>query len=506
MEKDKFISKFNIKDYNNQLEKILSKKTFSEDTKNLLLSMLYKVENAYDDYNLVTQDAKTKREILEEILEIIEKDCDKIDVIKEQKSSSNIKEKKIITYLNARKMLYEIYQIKTLKFKILEQYNIIKNSLELTLNQGYSIASNEIIRDFDGWTWNIEVQEIENLKANLVYQTLKILVGHQFLDEWQKSKDDDDYIINLQDKLKEKYEDELAKELFKVINQIALLNSIEADNSEKDILLNKQEILQTEYDKLVNKKKYLEELGTKKKQIVKEIKKIDQIICSDRILKEEFISRNEKLDMDHRIFSLSDFVDLLEEDRSNLIEKLNMFSKMMEPLIFIKTKTEVENKLQLIKELDLQNLNQKIYNTKVKELVQLVFKAIKIQIDNAVEKEDIKKIIYKIRYYTSIYVDKNKQIKDIVNTDNIQKEAVTKACKQRYITIFSPDIKENYKIIKNIFQTDIIELEKIYFKFTPQVDGIDLTMYDEESTYKIVKYKEIKELNVKFNKKIKVFI
>ena len=50
MEKEKLISKLNIKDYNNQLEKILSKKTFTEDTKNLLLSMLYKIENAYEDY------------------------------------------------------------------------------------------------------------------------------------------------------------------------------------------------------------------------------------------------------------------------------------------------------------------------------------------------------------------------------------------------------------------------------------------------------------------------
>ena len=62
MEKEKFISKFNIKDYNNQLEKILTKKNFSENTKNLLLTMLYKIENAYNDYNKVTVYTKTKRE------------------------------------------------------------------------------------------------------------------------------------------------------------------------------------------------------------------------------------------------------------------------------------------------------------------------------------------------------------------------------------------------------------------------------------------------------------
>ena len=105
MEKEKFILKLNIKDYNNQLEKILSKKTFSEDTKNLLLSMLYQVENSYADYNLANGDTKTKKEILEEILKIIEQDCEKIEIVKTKESKSILEENKIITYLNARKRL-----------------------------------------------------------------------------------------------------------------------------------------------------------------------------------------------------------------------------------------------------------------------------------------------------------------------------------------------------------------------------------------------------------------
>ena len=244
MEKEKFISKLNIKDYNNQLEKILSKKNFSESTKNLLLSMLYKIENAYDDYSLVNGDTKTKNETLEEILEIIEKDCDTIEIIKANRSKSIPEQKKIITYLNARKMLYEIYQIKQEKFKIPEGYNIIKKALEYSLNQGYSIASSEVIRDFDGWSWNIVVEDIENLYSNLIYQTLKILVGHEFLDKWQKNKDQD-YIINLTDTLEQKYKSKLAEQLFKVINQIAILNIIKDDEKEKERLIQIEENLQT---------------------------------------------------------------------------------------------------------------------------------------------------------------------------------------------------------------------------------------------------------------------
>ena len=66
MEKNKILSKFNIdiKDYNNELEKILESKLFSYDVKNLLLSMLYKIENAYKDYETVKVEVPSKREYI----------------------------------------------------------------------------------------------------------------------------------------------------------------------------------------------------------------------------------------------------------------------------------------------------------------------------------------------------------------------------------------------------------------------------------------------------------
>ena len=505
MEKEKFISKLNIKDYNNQLEKILSKKTFSEDTKNLLLSMLYKIENAYDDYNRVNGDTKTKREILEEILEIIEKDCDTIEIIKEKNSKSILEEKKIVTYLNAREMLYEIYQIKQNRFEVPDEYEIIKPALEETLNKGYSIFSNEVIRDFDGWSWHITVEEIENLTINLLYQTIKILVGHEFLDSWQNSKDVD-YITKLIDILEQKYKTDLAGKLFKTIAQLSILSFIQNNEKERKRLIKIQEELQKEFNELDDKTAYITSLGKKKKKIVEEISKIDKTINNDRKLKNEFIARNELLDMNHRIFSLSDFVEVLEKEREDLIKKLNTYSKKMEPLNFIKTKTEIETKLTLIKEIDLLKRDKKIYNQKVKELLGLVYEAIRIQINNIEEKETLINLIYKMRYYSLIYVTENEQVYNIVDVNPFQKLVITKACKLKIITIFSKNIKENYEIIKSILQTDIIELEKIYFKFIQKENKIILEIYDEDNIYKTLEFSTIEELNVKLNKKIKVFI
>ena len=210
--------------------------------------------------------------------------------------------------------------------------------------------------------------------------------------------------------------------------------------------------------------------------------------------------------MNHRIFSLSDLSEILENERKELIDNLNKCSKKMEPLNFIKTKTEIENKLVLLKELELEKQNKEILSTKVNELLNLVCKAIKIQIDNAEEKEEIIRLVYVIRYFGLIYISEKEQVKDKIDINLIQKLIITKACKQRIITIFSKNIKENYTIIKNILQTDIIELEKMYLRFNTKTNKTILEIYDEENMYNTLEIPNIEEPNVKQNKKIKVFI
>ena len=84
MDKNKILAKFNIdiNDYNNKLEKILENKLYSYDVKNLLLSMLYKIENAYKDYQNVKIGVPSKKDYIENILEIIKEKALKIFIVK----------------------------------------------------------------------------------------------------------------------------------------------------------------------------------------------------------------------------------------------------------------------------------------------------------------------------------------------------------------------------------------------------------------------------------------
>ena len=100
MEKNKILSKLNIniKDYNNELEKILENKLFSYDVKNLLLSMLYKIENAYKDYETVKVEVPSKKDYIENLLRIIKEKCLKIFLVKTGTKEAERLEKNNATY------------------------------------------------------------------------------------------------------------------------------------------------------------------------------------------------------------------------------------------------------------------------------------------------------------------------------------------------------------------------------------------------------------------------
>ena len=65
---DKFLEKIVKKDYNNELEKVLEKKNFDENTKSMLLNILYKIETAYKDYERVKPDIEEKEEFIQSII------------------------------------------------------------------------------------------------------------------------------------------------------------------------------------------------------------------------------------------------------------------------------------------------------------------------------------------------------------------------------------------------------------------------------------------------------
>ena len=205
--KENFLGNFERKNYNNKLEQVLSNKDFSEDVKNSLLSIFYKIENGYLDYATVKRETFEKKEYIEELIRIINNECDKIEFTKNKNQQKiDRKEKKIVTLPIETNILNSIAKIQKRNVVIRYLDKTIEESFSFLLNTGNNINIIEPLRDFNGFSWNIIVKEIENVKCNLIYQNIIYLVGNKFVYKWVNNYDPlVDYFELFQSKLQEKY-------------------------------------------------------------------------------------------------------------------------------------------------------------------------------------------------------------------------------------------------------------------------------------------------------------
>ena len=503
MEKERLMQKLKIKDYNKELEEILLNKTFSKNTKNLLSSMLYKIENSYEDYKKTKVQVISKKEFLEELIEIIRKDCKEIEITKPnaeenpipegKKSIAIKKEQKIITYQNELALLQAIYDLNTNKFKEENNGELKEKAVFTILNEGEKTSKSEIIRDFDGWSWNIMTGEIENYIPNIIYQSLIYLIGY---DKLNKNIE----IQNLETILKEQYKTSLAEKMLKTIIQLSIINYIKKNPDENKELKNIEEQLQKSLLLMEDKKTYIEEITNQKRNYIKEIENIDKYINDDLKLKKEYIKQNEKLPQDQRVFSLSDFSEKTEIRRNFIEEEIKNLTEKLKPKNFVKEKAKIEKEINFIKELGVENEKGAI-----KEFIDLVLKALNTQIEKMETKKEVVDKIYILRYLKLLNIDNKTTVGNLSEKqfEKIGKNLITTGCNLKAINIFSQDVEENYKIYKNIFNTKIIDLESAYIEISKENM---VRIYDENSLEKEEKFTEFKEISVRYNKKTKIFL
>lgn len=332
MEKENIFSKFNSKDYNTQLEKILENKNFSESIKNLLLSMLYKIENGYKDYSTVKRVVENKKKYIEEILNIIKEKCKQIIIIQENNEISKEMEKTgnnffvdqeeqsiFLKYPNERVLLYAIYKMHDKQLYLNEKYSLIRNALSDLLNEGENINNCEVIRDFNGWNWNTEVKEIPEISTNIIYQNLIYLLGIEFIKEWVHTEEVVDYISLVKKKMTDEYGKENAEQILKQISKISIIMCTEKKTKEKERLISEKEVLKKELDRLNNKKELLEEISISKKEALKRIKQIDIILNDRKLLEAEYMKRNEKRKEYNKIFNISHLTEIMLKERKKLV-------------------------------------------------------------------------------------------------------------------------------------------------------------------------------------------
>ena len=513
MKTKKFFSK--LKDYNNILEQILEKKYFSGNTKNLLLSMLYKIETAYDDYKKVKINVKGKDEFITEIIEIIKNYCDNIKTVEpyseeaKQLEENNVKaltnerERSILTYPTELSLLYAISDICPKYFFISNRF-FLKDQFQRMLVEGLICNNTEVLRNFNGWSWNDEQKEDIPIIYNLIYQNLLLLLRHEFIEEWEKnSSSKKNYILAMKEKIKQEYGKENMQEFYVSLCRILTLMTNE---TEKEKLKKYNELTLLELKNLENKQEFLKKISEEKANLVKKIQKLDVILSNDELTIKEFKARNSKLEKDKRIASIQKFVSILNKERNNCLEKMKAMNDMMNPTNYLNRIVDLKEKKKILN--GKTTLEEEIVNLQIATLNCLLKK-----IENVSDKEEIINIIYEIRYYKKIYMFDNRRVTDDekinILINKLNKIIITKACQEGIINIFCVDKAFNAEIIMAALETNIINLEDIRIEIKCNKEKIKLRILENEVLEKEIEIDikvNIKDIKIKKGKGIKLLI
>lgn len=499
------------KDKNQELEKILEKKEIDEQAKNLLQGILYKVEVSYKDYQKVKAKKQTEEKYVKEILTNIDKNCNKINIVKLsqkladeeiqnelEKNKYYIGKEEIVSYPIEEKILYAIEK-KSRYPKILNnKYEEVTIALSDLINTGKNMDRIEVLRDFNGWSWTTIKKEVENIEANIVYQTLQIILGEKFLDNWCKDKDGIiDYLELFMEEMSKKYGEEIANQQKELLIKIAIANT--AKNNKKYIQYISEENKKIEKQNYENNQKKVIEITNNKKQLLYELNEIEKILGQDIRLKEEYEKLNEEAPIDKKIFNIRVFKQQLIDKKQDLLNEIEKYNNLLNPLNYLNEKKKILEQKQRLQNAE---LNQREVEEILIEFLENFLKCFTILIKKTQNEEEIVKLIYKFRYFMLLPFNLKKSIKDIEKLKEIiletEQKLVQKAIKKKVI------VDLPFEIMEHVFETKIIILEELYYKISKKDEKYYVQIFDENISEEKFEITPVEK--TKINKKIKIFI
>ena len=507
------LEKIRKMDRNEALEMVLDQKDIDEKTKSLLQGILYKIEVSYNDYKKAKVINKTERQYIDEIILNIKKKCNKIvtvrfnDKIEDTKIKEELEknkfyndEKQIVTYPIEEKLLYAIEKSINKKKILNGKYGVFATTISNFIITGKNIDRVEVLRDFNGWSWTTIKQEIENIKANLVYQSLQLLFGEEFMLNWTLDTDGIiGYFDILKNQISEKYGENISTKFEKILEKVSLLNESKYNYSFKKENIQKLNEIQ-EKIKLMNEvPQYITELTEEKKEIEREIAEHQKFLNSEKRVLEEYNKLSEKAVIENKIISVNTIKKKIRTKIVELLNKIDEINNSLKPDNFLQLKEQINEEKYLFETI-YYTIDEE--NDLYIEFENIFLQCFERQIKN-VKPDELIKLIYKFRYYMLLPFDETKSIKDVDFFEEkiveIKKELLKQAKKLKVVSNNVP-----FEVWTHIFDTRIIELNQLYYKIFTEYDKKYVQIFDEKISEEKYLINNI-EKN-KINKKTKIFI
>ena len=500
-------------DRNEKLETVLEQKHIEEQVKNLLQGILYKIEVSYKDYQKAKVTSRTEKQYVNEIISDIQRKCQEIKTVKFQndivdpeikhkleKNKYYIDDKLVLAYPIEEKLLYAVEKKSNSDKIVNDKYEMLTIPLSNIINTGKSLDRVEVLRDFNGWSWTTIKKEIENIKANLVYQTLRILEGEDFVESWTKDKDGIiDYVQMLKENIKNEYGEEISNSIEECLTKISIMNGIEISAEYRKDIENKLKESEEKLQKFKDTNKFINEITQNKKVATDEIAKIEKILSQEKRIKEEYEKRNSTAPLDKKIFSIRVLKQQLKEQKMQYLNEIEESNYLLIPENFLKEKNKAQKQKELF---EILNYTEEEKEKVLKEFEKIFLECFKKKIDK-VKPEELDKIIYIYRYYLLLPFNIQENIKDVNelqdNIIEVEKKIVKLAKEKKVISNEVP-----FEVMTHVFQTRIIKLEELYYKIITENDKNYVQIFDENITEDKFEISNIEKK--KINKKIRIFI
>lgn len=515
--KKKLFSKF--KDYNYILDKILEEKNFSEDATNLLLNMIYKIEVSYKDYAQIKGVFQKQNEFIDEIIDIISKNCNQLFLIDPKKEEVRMlreknvlaltdeREKRIYAYPTELAILYGLIDIRPKYFYIPKKYYFLKQEFQNILVQGTILNKTEVIRNFNGWSWNFAEDANIDQVSNIIYQAIRILIDEDFLNAWESDTSPKiDYINEMKKELAEYYGQENSRRVYLSMARLIVAKSVTKNRGKvRDEFVR----VVNAYENMRDKNQYIFTISNERKKLISEIEKKDRILNDKELMFNEFERRNSDLPDDRKILNISMLVDIIQREKNDCFKRMEQLNELVKPSNYANLKSELSEKVRIMSVVDERKDIREYEIAFLKDVIT----CLAYNIEKISSKEEIIDIIYKIRYLRKIRVTENEKIEDIPQLFNdisrILKYTITRGCKEKVFNIFCKDIDYNYQIIDVALNTAISNYEDIDIALKIDDGFLKVTVYDNEV---IDKQEELnfpltsKDLSIRQNKPVPMYV
>ena len=494
-------SKLLQRDYSEELEEICESKRFEREAQNLLLSMLYKVDGAYNDYKTVKREVPSKEEFLEIIIDIVKKYCKEIEIAKpnselekeltksrckiveEEPDNKYNKEQKVIFFPNEKVVLYSI--IKAGLDNINANLDLKDKAMLGAIQIGRCISSSEVIRDFNGFSWSQIIAEIESLECNAVYTDLIYLLGEK-------------YVNNLKSSNIEKLHNAVNADVLDKMQKLATKFYLDYDENQAKITQENMSKYKEKLEEMEKGQEYIENISKTKKELLGKIKEIDEQLNNPKDLRDAYIKHNKDLPNEKKIFSVSHYEEMIQKQRQDILDEIEEYNKLQNPIEFVKIKQEIIDKI---------NYFEEINNIKIEDLQKTFFEEFSKMLNDINEKDRLIDYIYKIRYLKYLPVSKNKLMKDIVDFKDLEKNTIKKCIEKNIITPISNNSETDYLLLKSIFETKNISIESLSIKLNVQDGKLISEIYDGDilDSTNEVELPQGSNIHLRKTKKVKIF-